>query len=105
MIGFGWARTYLGDVFIENICVLLCFGWLDFWKIDQKRKIWAIVGGPSLRRRDPLPQRSNASPRCSREEDFSSLGFTAAKPLFTAWKCYVFVSLCFSVVLKTCILD
>ena len=32
-------------------------------------------------------------------------GFTAAKPLFTAWKCCVFVLFCFSIAPKTCLLD
>ena len=32
-------------------------------------------------------------------------GSPGAKPLFTAWKCCVFVLFCFFVVPKTCLLD
>ena len=42
MIGFGWVRTYLGDVFLENICVLLCFGEICRKK-DQKQQILGNV--------------------------------------------------------------
>ena len=106
MIGFGWVRTYLGDVFliIYEFSFLLFFGWI-FGKMDQKRKIRAIAG--VLRSDEETPHSGEGSPHHSEaeREGWPDLEFAATKPLFTAWKCCVFVSFCFSVVPKTCLLD
>ena len=85
--------------------------------MDQKRKIWAIVrvlrsGEETPRsgegpRNGEGPRSGEGSPHRSKAERKGSLGlgFAAVKPPFTAWKCCVFVSFCFSVVPKTCLLD
>ena len=59
MIGFGWVRTYLGDVFLENICVLLCF-WLDLLEkgpktanFGQCRGSFAAAKRPLVAAKDP----------------------------------------------------
>ena len=94
------------------------FGWI-YGIMDQKRKIWAIAG--VIRRGKETPRSGEGSPRRSKveREGWPDLGFVAAKlsfialkqcfamtkPLFTAWKCCVFVSFCFSVFPKTYLLD
>ena len=103
MIGFSRVRTHLGVVFDDTFGVFEVFGWI-YGKIDQKRKIWAITG---VLRSDEGPRSGEGSP-CHSEaerEGWPDLGFAMVKPLFTTWKCCVFVSFCFSVFLKTCLLD
>ena len=75
-------------------CVLVRF----VGKRTKNSKFWAM--SRVLRSCKGPPRRSEAE-----KEDFSILGFAAAKPLFTVWKCCVFVSFCFSVVPKTFLLD
>ena len=97
MFDFGWIRTHLRVVF-GDIYELFWVQELNFWKNGRnKQKYGQEVGGPSPWRR-PMPRRS-------RMANLAILGFTAAKTLFTTWQCCVFVSFCFSVVLKTCLLD
>ena len=85
--------------------------------MDQKRKFRAIAGvlhsGEETPRRGEGPCGNKGSPRGieAEREGWPGLGFAttklsfaatkgfpAAKPLFTAWKCCVFVSFYFSVV-------
>ena len=82
-------------------CVLVRF----VGKMTKNSKFWAM--SRVLRSSEETPRSGEGPPRCSEaeKEDFSILTFVAAKPLSTAWKCCVFVSFCFSVVPKTCLLD
>ena len=60
-----------------------------------------------LRSGKETPRSGEGPPRRSEaeNEDFSILGFAVVKPLFTTWKCCVFVSFWFFVALKTCLLN
>ena len=67
-------------------------------KMTKNSKFWVM--SRVLRSSEGPPHRNEA-----KNEDFSILGFATAKPLFIVWKCCVFVSFCFSVIPKTCLLD
>ena len=71
-------------------------------KMDQKRNTWAITG--VLRNGKGTPRSGEGSFLLS-EAERESWPSLVANPLFTAWKCYDFVSFCFSVIPKTRLLD
>ena len=80
-------------------------------KMDQKRKIQAIVGGLRSGEETPRsgegPHSGEGPPRRSEalKEGWPGLRFFAEKSLFTAWKCCFFVSFCFFRCSETCLLD
>ena len=104
MIGFGWVITHFGDVFLESIQVFLWFLVRFVEKGPKRENFGQLSKVPRSGEETPRGNEELRRGRAEREE-WPGLWFATAKPLFTTLKCCVFVSFCFSVFSKTCILN